>query len=125
MADEPLPLSDAPQQGVFEMAGLAFHRNMLVSELAGHRDGLGEPFDGRVAFNHSRRHDRDIVATRRASMRSFFARAPAARASCRIFQSRHYWVRSPSYPFLADAGSCPGDCSGMEDRAGAPSSPAV
>ncbi len=44
MADEPLPLSDAPQQGVFEMAGLAFHRNMLVSELAGHRDGLGEPF---------------------------------------------------------------------------------
>jgi len=43
------------------MAGLAFHGNMLVAELAAHRDGLGEPFDGRVALNHSGRHDRDIV----------------------------------------------------------------
>jgi hypothetical protein len=43
------------------MAGLALHRNMLVAELASHRDGLGEPFEGRIALNHSRRHDRDIV----------------------------------------------------------------
>jgi len=43
------------------MAGLAFHGNMLVAELAAHRDGLGEPFNGRVALNHSGRHDRDIV----------------------------------------------------------------
>src|SRR5215472_12447268 len=43
------------------MAGLALHRNMLVPELAAHRDGLGEPFEGRIALNHSRRHDRDIV----------------------------------------------------------------
>src|SRR5258708_29609530 len=27
-----------------------------------------------------------------------------------------------SYPFLADAGSCPGNCSGMEEATGAPSS---
>ena len=43
------------------MAGLAFHGNMLVAELAAHRDGLGEPFNGRVALNHSGRHDRDII----------------------------------------------------------------
>ena len=43
------------------MAGLAFHRNMLVAELAAHRDALGKAFDGRVPLNHSRRHDRDIV----------------------------------------------------------------
>src|SRR5262249_26310821 len=30
-----------------------------------------------------------------------------------------------SYPFLADAGSCPGNCSGMEEATGAPSSFAV
>src|SRR3954453_18037037 len=30
-----------------------------------------------------------------------------------------------SYPFLADAGSCPGNCSGMEEATGAPSSLAV
>src|SRR6516165_3371068 len=55
------PLSDALQQGVFEMAGLALHRNMLVAELAAHRDGLSEPFEGRIALNHSGRHDRNIV----------------------------------------------------------------
>jgi hypothetical protein len=55
------PLGDTLQQRVFEMAGLAFHRNMLVAELAAHRDGLGKPFNGRVPRNHSRRHDRDIV----------------------------------------------------------------
>src|SRR5215472_2494112 len=55
------PLSDALQQGVFEMAGLALHRNMLVAELAAHRDGLSEPFEDRIALNHSRRHDRNIV----------------------------------------------------------------
>src|SRR6516164_9610209 len=54
-------LEDALQQRVFEMAGLAFHRNMLVAELAAHRDALGKAFDGRVPLNHSRRHDRDIV----------------------------------------------------------------
>src|SRR4029077_1641116 len=27
-----------------------------------------------------------------------------------------------SYPFLADAGSCPGNCSGVEEATGAPSS---
>src|SRR4029077_11609403 len=27
-----------------------------------------------------------------------------------------------SYPFLADAGSCPGNCPGMEETTGAPSS---
>src|SRR6266567_6597914 len=30
-----------------------------------------------------------------------------------------------SYPFLADAGSCPGNCSGLEETTGAPSSFAV
>src|SRR5262249_47623168 len=32
---------------------------------------------------------------------------------------------SSSCPFLADAGSCPGNCSGMEETTGAPSSFAV
>jgi hypothetical protein len=31
-------------------------------------------------------------------------------------------ARASSYPFLADAGSCPGNCSGMEEATGAPSS---
>ena len=31
-------------------------------------------------------------------------------------------TRASSYPFLADAGSCPGNCSGMEEATGAPSS---
>src|SRR6516165_6427708 len=30
--------------------------------------------------------------------------------------------RASSQPFLADAGSCPGNCSGMEEATGAPSS---
>ena len=34
-------------------------------------------------------------------------------------------TRASSYPFLADAGSCPGNCSGMEEATGAPSSFAV
>ena len=34
-------------------------------------------------------------------------------------------TRASSYPFLADAGSCPGNCSGMEEATGAPSSLAV
>jgi hypothetical protein len=60
------PLRDTLQQRVFEMAGLALHRNMLVAELAAHRDGLSEPFEGRIALNHSRRHDRNIVGDGRA-----------------------------------------------------------
>jgi hypothetical protein len=55
------PLRDAPQHGVLEMASLAFHRNVLVAELATHRDGLCEPLDGRVALNNARRHDGDII----------------------------------------------------------------
>ena len=55
------PLRDTLQQRVFEMAGLALHRNMLVTELAAHRDGLSELFEGRIALNHSRRDDRNIV----------------------------------------------------------------
>jgi hypothetical protein len=55
------PLRDAPQHGVLEMASLAFHRNVLVAELATHRDGLCEPLDGRVALNNARRRDGDII----------------------------------------------------------------
>src|SRR5262249_40485327 len=35
---------------------------------------------------------------------------------------RFHKPTASSYPFLADAGSCPGNCSGMEDATGAPSS---
>jgi hypothetical protein len=40
------PLIDALQQGVFEMANLVFYCDMLVAELAAHRNGLSEPLDG-------------------------------------------------------------------------------
>jgi hypothetical protein len=43
------------------MASLAFHCNVLVAELAAHRDGLCEPLDGRVALNNARWHDGDII----------------------------------------------------------------
>src|SRR4051794_35356881 len=40
-------------------------------------------------------------------------------------QSQHEKLLPSSYPILADAGSCPGNCSGMEEATGAPSSFAV
>src|SRR5262249_54030025 len=112
------PLSDALQQGVFEMAGLALHRNMLVAELASHRDGLGEPFEGRIALNHSRRHDRDIVGDQ-----ARIAIAQGAIAAIGPEPSGGY--ERGIVRILLAAGWCPGACSGMEDMAGAPSSPAV
>jgi hypothetical protein len=73
-------LRNTLQQRVLEMAGLAFHRHMLVAELAAHRDGLGKAFDGRVPLNHSRRHDGDIVGDQ-ARIDSVIFRQSAGRAS--------------------------------------------
>jgi len=42
--------------------------------------------------------------------------------SRRSFETRFRKTRASSYPFLADAGSRPGNCSGMEEATGAPSS---
>src|SRR5262249_47298846 len=43
--------------------------------------------------------------------------------STRRYRKKRAWPSS--YPILADAGSCPGNCSGMEEATGAPSSFAV
>src|SRR5215471_6943752 len=43
--------------------------------------------------------------------------------STRRHRRKRAWPSS--YPILADAGSCPGNCSGMEEATGAPSSLAV
>src|SRR5262249_27468772 len=43
--------------------------------------------------------------------------------STRRYRKKRAWPSS--YPILADAGSCPGNCSGMEEATGAPSSLAV
>src|SRR5437016_6314977 len=51
---------------------------------------------------------------------------PRARLRRPADPSTHRYLRKralpSSYPFLADAGSCPGNCSGMEEATGAPSS---
>src|SRR5262249_22612995 len=43
--------------------------------------------------------------------------------STRQYRKKRAWPSS--YPILADAGSCPGNCAGMEEATGAPSSFAV
>src|SRR5215472_15684313 len=57
---------------------------------------------------------------------SFVAQAAPWRPSDPSTRQFRKTKASPSsYPFLADAGSCPGNCSGLEETTGAPSSFAV
>ena len=44
------------------MARLIFDRDMLIAELAPHRDDLGQPFGRRVGLHRARRHDRDVFS---------------------------------------------------------------
>jgi hypothetical protein len=43
------------------VARLIFDRDMLIAELAPHRDDLGQPFGRRVGLHRARRHDRDVL----------------------------------------------------------------
>jgi hypothetical protein len=72
-ADRPPVASGAfaepPQQGIFEMSGLAPSRNMLVTQLTPHGHDLGEPFGCVVALHNSRRHDMTHFAISSSGLR--------------------------------------------------------
>src|SRR5262245_12258468 len=108
--------AEPPEHGIFEMSRLVLGRNMLVTQLSPHRHDLG---------GATLRPARPSRLCRYSPKRTTPQAAPPhpSGPSTRRHRRKRAWPSS--YPILADAGSCPGNCSGMEEATGAPSSFAV
>src|SRR5262245_39419707 len=108
--------AEPPEHGIFEMSRLVLGRNMLVTQLSPHRHDLG---------GATLRPARPSRLCRYSPKRTTPQAAPPhpSGPSTRRHRRKRAWPSS--YPILADAGSCPGNCAGMEEATGAPSSFAV